>query len=131
MIAAIFLDGGLGPSRSFVEQIIVSQHESDDIGEDVALDAKSALQEFAQARKLPVPRYQIVHESGPEHAKLFTVEARVGRQFAARAEGASKKIAGQKAADLLLARLRSLPEFESVELSAEVHAPLPAEPNAT
>ena len=69
----------------------MSQDEPRDFGDDVALDAKSALQEFAQARKLSVPRYQIVHESGPEHAKLFTVEARVGKQFAARADGASKK----------------------------------------
>lgn len=131
LIAAIFLDGGLGPSRSFVEQLIVAQDEPRNFGDDVALDAKSALQEFAQARKLPVPRYQIVHESGPEHAKLFTVEARVGRQFAARAEGASKKIAGQQAATLLLARLRSLPEVESLSFNGGVRTGLPAEPNAT
>ena len=120
LIAAIFLDGGLQPSRRFVEQSIVSQDEPRDFGDDVALDAKSALQEFAQARKLPVPRYQIVHESGPEHAKLFTVEARVGRQFAARADGASKKIAGQQAAAELLARLSSLPELESLSVAGGV-----------
>ena len=61
-----------------------------------------------------MPRYQIVQESGPEHAKMFTVEARVGRQFAARAEGASKKTAGQQAATVLLSRLRSLPELQSL-----------------
>jgi ribonuclease-3 len=128
LIAAIFLDGGLGPSRSFVERLVVSQDEPRDFGDDVALDAKSALQEFAQARKLPVPRYQIVHESGPEHAKLFTVEARVGKQFAARAEGASKKTAGQQAAALLLSRLRSLPEIEPPPAGA--HADLHANPQA-
>ncbi len=117
LIAAVFLDGGLPPSRSFVERLIVSQDEPGDFGDDVALDAKSALQEYAQARKLPVPRYQIVHESGPEHAKLFTVEARVGRQFASRADGASKKIAGQQAAALLLARLQGLPELEALSSS--------------
>jgi ribonuclease-3 len=122
LIAAIFLDGGLGPSRTFVEQFIVSPDEPAVFGDDVALDAKSALQEFAQARKLPVPRYQIVHESGPEHAKLFTVEARAGKKFAARAEGASKKTAGQQAAALLLARLRSLPETESLRLIDDIRA---------
>jgi ribonuclease III len=127
LIAAIFLDGGLEPSRTFVEQWIVSQDEPRDLGKDVALDAKSALQEFAQARKLPVPRYQIVHESGPEHAKLFTVEARVGKKFAARAEGASKKTAGQQAATLLLARLHSIPEVEALSLAAGVHANLHAD----
>jgi len=130
LIAAVFLDGGLGPSRTFVEQLIVSQDEPCDFGDDVALDDKSALQEFAQARKLPVPRYQIVHESGPEHAKLFTVEARVGKKFAARAEGASKKTAGQRAAALLLARLRSLPEVEALSLAGGVHATLPADQGA-
>jgi ribonuclease-3 len=122
LIAAIFLDGGLAPSRAFIEQWIVSQDEPRDLGDDVALDAKSALQEFAQARKLPVPRYQIVHEAGPEHAKLFTVEARVGKKFAARAEGASKKTAGQQAAALLLDRLQSVPEVETLSLAGGVHA---------
>ena len=131
LIAAIFLDGGLGPSRTFVEQLIVSQDEPCDFGDDAALDPKSALQEFAQARKLPVPRYQIVLESGPEHAKLFTVEARVGKQFAARAEGASKKIAGQQAAAHLLARLRSLPEVESLSLAGGVRTDFHAAPSAS
>jgi ribonuclease III len=113
LIAAIFLDGGLRPSRAFVEKLVLKPDDLAGSTGDVALDAKSALQEFAQARKLPVPRYQIVHESGPEHAKLFTVEARVGKQFTARAEGASKKAAGQQAAALLLARLQALAEAES------------------
>jgi ribonuclease-3 len=130
LIAAIFLDGGLGPGRTFVEQFIVSPDEPSDLGDDVALDAKSALQEFAQARKLPVPRYQIVHEAGPEHAKLFTVEARAGKTFAARAEGASKKTAGQQAAALLLARLRSLPELDPLGPADETRAELRAGPHA-
>lgn len=118
LIAAIFLDGGLLPSRTFVEKTILKPDDLDDSAGDVALDAKSALQEFAQARKLSVPRYQIVHESGPEHAKLFTVEARVGKQFTARAEGASKKTAGQQAAALLLERLQGAADAESVSCGA-------------
>jgi len=118
LIAAIFLDGGMQPSRTFVEKLGLEPDAVADSTGEVALDAKSALQEFAQARKLPVPRYQIVHEAGPEHAKLFTVEARVGKQFTARAEGASKKTAGQQAATLLLERLRSLAEAESAACGA-------------
>jgi ribonuclease-3 len=118
LIAAIFLDGGMQPSRTFVEKLVLEPDAVADSTGEVALDAKSALQEFAQARKLPVPRYQIVHEAGPEHAKLFTVEARVGKQFTARAEGASKKTAGQQAATLLLERLRSLAEAESAACGA-------------
>jgi ribonuclease-3 len=63
------------------------------------------LQELAQARKLPVPRYLIVRESGPEHAKTFTVEARIGKEFSEQAEGLSKKAASLRAAEALLARL--------------------------
>jgi len=95
LIAAIYLDGGLEASRSFVEARILEAGPSVEIQEDVQLDAKSALQELAQARKLP------------GHAKLFTVEARVGEQFAARAEGQSKKAAAQTAAALLLEQLHA------------------------
>ena len=106
LIAAIYIDGGLEPSRRFVESLILETGLSDEFQNDVELDAKSALQELAQSRKLPIPRYQIVHQKGPEHAKLFTVEARVGKQFAARAEGPSKKAAGQMAAALVIEQLR-------------------------
>ena len=54
-------------------------------------DYKSALQEFAQARRLPPPRYVIVRERGPEHSKTFTVEARMGREWVGQAEGNTKK----------------------------------------
>ena len=119
LIAAIFLDGGLHPSREFVETLILKPDDPSDFDANVALDAKSALQEFAQARGLPVPRYHIVHESGPEHAKLFTVEARVGKQYTARADGASKKTAGQRAATLLLEKLQAISESEVVAWAAD------------
>ena len=106
LIAAIYLDGGLEPSRRFVETLILESDARDEFPGNVELDAKSALQELAQSRRLPLPRYQIVQQKGPEHAKLFTVEARVGASFAARAEGQSKKAAGQMAAALVLAQLR-------------------------
>jgi ribonuclease III len=111
LIAAIYLDGGLEPCRAFLEAHVfrgLALHELG--GEPLPLDAKSALQELAQARGLAVPRYAIVREQGPEHAKLFTVEARVGREFSAQADGASKKAASQKAAGLLLQVLADLPD---------------------
>ena len=55
--------------------------------------------------KLPQPRYSTVEERGPEHAKTFLVEVRVGKEWAARAEGLSKKSAGQKAAEQVLRML--------------------------
>jgi ribonuclease-3 len=104
VIAAIYLDGGIGPARQFVARHIVGDGEVPDAGMQFA-DYKSALQERAQALKLPQPRYSIVEERGPEHAKTFLVEVRVGRDWSSRAEGLSKKSASQKAAQHVLDQL--------------------------
>jgi ribonuclease III len=109
LIAAIYLDGGLGPSRAFIKRCVFARPA--DAGTELApipLDAKSELQELAQALRLPVPRYVIVHEKGPEHAKTFTVEARVGKDHSAKGEGSSKKVASQRAAEALLDTIRAL-----------------------
>jgi len=113
IIAAMYLDGGLEPCRAFLERFVWGGVQLEGLGQvHVPVDSKSALQELAQARKLPVPRYVIVHESGPEHAKTFTVEARVGKELTARAEGTSKKAAGQLAAERLLQVLSETPVSE-------------------
>lgn len=109
LIAAVYQDGGMEAARTFVMQHIVGQAEpTAEIA--VAADYKSALQELAQSMKLPQPRYTIVEERGPEHAKTFLVEARVGREWVSRAEGFSKKSAGQKAAQQILEKLETLAE---------------------
>ena len=115
IIAAIYLDDGpaegVAACRAFVERHVFAGLELEDLGcAAVPTDPKSALQEFAQARRLAVPRYHIVRESGPEHAKRFTVEARIGKDMHAEAEGSSKKTAGRRAAELLLTRLASAAE---------------------
>jgi ribonuclease III len=108
LIAALYLDGGLDPARRFIIQHILGGAEP--LAEEAAArDYKSALQELAQSLKLPQPSYTIVEEYGPEHAKTFLVEARVGPDWASRAEGLSKKSAGQKAAQHIL---RQLEEWE-------------------
>lgn len=112
VIAALYLDGGVDIARRFVNlNVLVGLSSSECEACEAIADFKSALQEAAQARRLPQPRYAIVKERGPEHAKTFTVEVRVGRDYAAQAEGDSKKSAGQNAARLLLDRL-SNPEKE-------------------
>lgn len=109
LIAALYLDGGMETAKRFVLQHIISGTEPT-AEAAVATDYKSALQELAQSMKLPQPRYAIVEERGPEHAKTFLVEARVGRELVSRAEGLSKKSAGQKAAQQILQRLEALAE---------------------
>jgi ribonuclease III len=107
LIAAVYLDGGIEPARCFIVEHIVGDTPPSEEGEPVT-DYKSALQELAQALKLPQPRYSIVEERGPEHAKTFIVEVKVGSDWVSRAEGLSKKSAGQKAAQEILRRLSDL-----------------------
>ncbi len=105
LIAALYLDGGIEPARRFILQHIIGEAEPA-VEARLADDYKSALQELAQSLKLPQPRYTIVDEHGPEHAKTFIVEARVGPNWVSRAEGMSKKSAGQKAAQEILRQLQ-------------------------
>ncbi len=106
VIAAIYLDGGLEQAREFVVGQVVGEFDpSDTAGALAIVDHKSALQEMAQALRLPQPRYSVLKESGPEHSKTFTIEVRLGKHLACQAEGSSKKSAGQRAAHRALEQL--------------------------
>jgi ribonuclease-3 len=106
LIAALYLDGGLDVARRFITEQVISEAGVEDISSDLKLaDYKGALQQRAQELRLPTPRYVIVAESGPEHAKVFTMEARIGTDWSARAEGLTKKSAGQRAAQVILQQL--------------------------
>jgi ribonuclease-3 len=106
VIAAIHLDGGLEPARAFVRGTVLYEHrEGNQHTVTTSLNYKNVLQEEAQARGLPIPRYTIVNTTGPEHAKVFLIEASIGGQFTSRAAGSSKKAASQDAARLLVEQL--------------------------
>src|SRR5579862_3746515 len=106
LIAALYLDAGLEPARQFIESQVVGKfHTNEDGSDSEVTDYKSALQEMAQALKLPPPRYVIVGEDGPEHSKTFTVEVRLGKEWVSQAQGLSKKSAGQRAAQQILQQL--------------------------
>ncbi|HYK60583.1 MAG TPA: ribonuclease III [Bryobacteraceae bacterium] len=106
LIAALYLDGGLDAVQNFIETRVIGSWLSTGPDQEAAVtDFKSALQEMAQALKLPAPRYSVVSESGPEHLKVFTVEVRLGKEWASQASGYSKKSAGQKAAQQVLQQL--------------------------
>ena len=102
VLAAMYLDGGIEPVRRFVEsQVLDAELDGEDSAADISLaitNFKSALQELVQSRNLPQPRYLTVQERGPEHSKTFTVEVRVGPDWAGQGEGRTKKIASQRAA---------------------------------
>jgi ribonuclease-3 len=104
VIGAIYLDAGLDAARQFVER-----HWAELIAADSKppQDAKTALQEWAQAAGLPLPIYQVVESSGPPHDPTFTVEVQVSGKRTAKASGKSKRSAEQAAAASLMAELRS------------------------
>jgi len=111
VIAALYLDGGLQPAREFVQAHVLNViDEPEDVHALELLNFKSVLQERVQALGWPAPRYSIVETNGPEHAKTFVVEARVGTRFVSRAQGSSKKQASQHAAQLLIEQMNAAPE---------------------
>ncbi|MBM3726497.1 MAG: ribonuclease III [Acidobacteria bacterium] len=106
VIAAVYLDAGVAASRDLVVQHIVGEVSRQEMTQEIPRkDSKSVLQEMAQVEGWPHPKYVTLAENGPEHAKEFLVEVRVGREHAAQGKGNSKKSAGQAAARHLLLTL--------------------------
>ena len=105
VIGALFLDGGLEPAKKFIEEsLLATQVENPD--ERLArTDFKSRLQEILQARSWPTAVYRVVREEGPDHKKVFEVEASVGSRGSAIGKGTTKKEAEQIAARGLIERL--------------------------
>ena len=93
LIAAIYLDSGMPTASAFV-----TEHVIGDICGEVQTDYKTSLLTMARDRDWPLPIYAVVAETGPAHARMFTVEVRLGDICAAQAEGSSKKSASQAAA---------------------------------
>lgn len=71
-------------------------------------DAKTALQEWAQARGLSLPAYELVGRSGPDHAPIFEIKVTVGDYPPWAAKGTSRRAAEKLAAAMLLAHLEEL-----------------------
>lgn len=102
LIGALFIDGGLEAARSFVLPRWTPLIEADAQPPE---EAKTALQEWAQGRGLPLPAYAPVSRSGPDHDPTFTVEVRVEGLPPIQGRGRSKRLAEQDAAARLLAEL--------------------------
>ena len=107
VVAAVFLDGGIEAARSVVARLFDDDLAELEPEELSRRDAKSALQERAQADGKPLPRYRLLSETGPDHEKRFVYEVRYGSgdELSAAGEGASKKEAQRAAARAALDRL--------------------------
>ena len=106
LIAALYLDGGMAAAEGFV---LGRWRRRIDAPAEAPTDAKTRLQEWAQARRMPPPSYEEVGRSGPDHAPRFVVAARLESGEAAEGEAPSKKQAEQAAAAALLGLLGEAP----------------------
>lgn len=116
LLGALYLDAGLEAARGLILHAILLPELEAFVSAGKAgqiTDYKSALQERLQAVGRPQPVYALVRESGPEHKKTFTIEARLmdaargEAEFVGRADGATKKAAEQIAARQVLDYLSS------------------------
>ena len=102
VLAAVYLDGGMEPARNMVMRFIGDCTEKDE------MDAKSALQEYLQGNKHPLPEYLVVGEEGLPHERVFTVSVRLEGNEIATGTGTSKKRAEQNAAMAALEKIKNL-----------------------
>ncbi|WP_151717375.1 ribonuclease III [Gemmobacter serpentinus] len=105
VIAAVYVDAGLEAARRMILSLWgkrIGAVESD------ARDAKTALQEWAQARGQTPPTYTALGREGPDHQPVFTVEVRLDSGEAEQARAGTKRAAEQAAAKALLARMEGL-----------------------
>ena len=98
VVAALFLDRGLGSATKFLERHLVPLFDP-----DASLDPKSELQNLLQGVLKASPRYRLVQQWGPPHARRFEVEVMVKGEILGRAEGESRRAAEQAAARVALA----------------------------
>lgn len=94
ILAAVYLDGGLEEARGLIRRLILDREEE----KTVHRDYKTALQEIVQREAGKVLAYRLTGESGPDHAKEFTVEVDLNGKVVGAGAGRSKKEAEQMAA---------------------------------
>jgi len=94
IIGAIYLDGGFTNAKEFVRRFILTDIEN----KQLFYDSKTILQELVQAEYEEELNYNLIKEEGPDHAKVFGMEARIGTRVVGRGEGPTKKAAEQEAA---------------------------------
>jgi len=109
VLAAVYLDGGTEPAREILSRCVLPPDaELEQLADSgPPHDFRAELERLARERKLPRPLYFLMAENGPGHARTFTVEARVGREYSATAEGSSKKTASHNAARKVCDLLKS------------------------
>ncbi len=104
LFGALYRDGGLEKARPVIEELICTL--ADEV-RSPPTDSKTALQEWAQGRKLGLPSYREIGRSGPDHQPVFSVEVSVEGIESCVADGTSKRSAEQAAAENMLAKVKA------------------------
>ena len=102
VLAAVYLDGGIGSARKIIQRYVISKEVQGDV---VARDYKTALQELVQRESGQVLKYRMVGENGPDHDKSFSVEVDLNGAAIGTGSGHSKKEAEQMAAKAAMEKL--------------------------
>ena len=102
VIAAVYLDAGFDAAKALVLRLWGKRVDRVEVD---ARDAKTSLQEWAQARGQKPPVYEEISREGPDHAPVFVIEARLESGQSERAKAGSKRLAEHAAAKALLAQL--------------------------
>lgn len=102
VIGALYLDAGFEVARTFIKTHWQPWVDAD---MEPPADPKTALQEYAQGKGLPLPQYSIIERTGPSHAPQFKIKVVVSGFEPVIAEGGSKRVAEKAAAQALLAEI--------------------------
>ena len=102
VLAAVYLDGGIGSARKIIQKYILSREVA---GLTVQRDYKTALQELVQRESGRVLQYRLTGSEGPDHDKRFFVEVELNGQSIGAGKGHSKKEAEQMAAKAAIQKL--------------------------
>ena len=102
VLAAVYLDGGIGSARKIIQKYILSKEVDSLRG---IRDYKTALQELVQRESGQVLKYCLTGQSGPDHDKRFFVEVQLNGAPVGSGEGHSKKEAEQMAAKAAIRKL--------------------------
>lgn len=102
LIGAIYLDSGFTSAKEFIHRFVLSDLEN----KKLFFDSKTILQEIVQAQNAKSVDYRLLGEEGPDHNKVFYVEAYIADICYGTGKGRTKKAAEQEAAYQAILRIR-------------------------
>jgi ribonuclease-3 len=105
VVGALCLDAGIGAVEDFIFPFL-KEATTEIINQQADRDPKSTLQEIVQSGGKQAPRYEVVHDEGPDHAKIFEVHVYDEDVLLGKGHGSSKREASMEAALDALRRMK-------------------------